>query len=100
MPFAIYLDFESSLVAVPDKDQPRSAQLSKRDGKTFNTERLQVHHTNSFNFPLGPDGKSYLDGDYDNFYRGPEAAEHCLRISVWLVASSRIISRITANGRN
>ena len=78
-PFAIYLDFESSLVAVPDEHQPKSAQQSKRDGKTPNTERLQVHKTNSYNFiTLGPDGKSYLDGDYDSFYRGPEAAKHCL----------------------
>jgi len=78
-PFAIYLDFESSLVAVPDEEQPKIAQQSKRDGKTPNTERLQVHRTNSYNFiTLGPDGKSFDNGDYDSFYRGPEAAKHCL----------------------
>ena len=48
---------------MPDEDQPKSAQQSKRDGKTPNTERLQVHHTNSYSFiTLGPDGKSYLCG--------------------------------------
>ncbi len=31
-PFAIYLDFESSLVAVPDEEHPMSAQKSKREG--------------------------------------------------------------------
>ena len=49
-PFAIYLDFESSLVSVSREDQSRSTQLSKRDGNTPITERLQVHHTNSYNF--------------------------------------------------
>ena len=76
-PFAIYLDFESTLKAVANEDLPLSAQQSKKEGKTPNTERLQVHHTNSYHFTtLGPDGNRYNDGDYDSFYRGPGAAKH------------------------
>jgi len=82
-PFAIYLDFESSLLAVPDAEQPKSCQKSKLDGNVPNTERLQVHRTNSYRFiTIGPDGKRYdgvdTDVEYNGFYRGPDAAKHCL----------------------
>ena len=74
-PFAIYIDFENSLVAVPDEEQPLSAQHSKREGVIPNTERLQVHKTNSYcAVVLGPDGARISE----LLYRGPEAAKHCL----------------------
>jgi hypothetical protein len=64
-PFAIYLDFESSLVAVADNDQPKSCQKSVRDGIAPNTERLQAHLTNSYHFAtIGPDGKRWGDSSY------------------------------------
>ena len=66
-------------MAVPDEDQPKSAQQSKREGLTPNTERLQLHQTNSYSYVLlGPDGDRYRDGEYDGFYRGSEPVKHCL----------------------
>jgi hypothetical protein len=80
-PFAIYLDFESSLVAAGDDEQPKSCKKSRLKGEAPNTERLQSHVTNSYHFvTIGSDGKRWLDGEYDGFYRGPSAAKHCLEM--------------------
>ena len=70
VPFAIYLDFESSLAAVPDEEQLMSAQKSKREGVIPNTERLQLHRTNSYcAVVLGPNDEKLAE----LFYRGPSA---------------------------
>ena len=69
-PFAIYLDFESSIVPVEASE--------RRCGEA--TERLSKHVANSYCARVvGPDGMSYGKHDLGEvLYRGPNAARKCL----------------------
>ena len=69
LPYAAYLDFESSIVPVPEDEQCK--------GK--GTQRLSKHEPNSFKFlTVGPDGEKLAD-EHCPLYRGPDAAAECLR---------------------
>ena len=72
LPYAAYLDFESSIVPVPEDEQ-----LSRVTSQ--GTQRLSKHEPNSFKFvTVGPDGEKLAD-EHCPLYRGPDAAAECLR---------------------
>lgn len=68
VPYAIYLDFESSLVSIPEEEG--------RCGE--HTQRVNKHLANSFAYrTIGPDGERIPE--FTNLHRGPDAGAVCLQ---------------------
>ena len=67
VPYAIYADFESSLVPIKEEEQQCGGS----------TQRLNKHVANSFAYTtVGPDGERIEE--LSQFFRGPEAGRYCL----------------------
>ena len=81
LPYAAYLDFESSIVPVATRsvNDDTKCRLSRATSKGKGTQRLSKHEPNSFKFlTVGPDGERLAD-EHCPLYRGPDAAAECLR---------------------